>query len=141
MSNTETILPQEVKRHKNLRLLNQAAKQTLTAIFQAAADTNLDLTIHSATRAVIVSVEHYDPLIANRDLHNTHPLWLLKVLPNMSASHFAILTKSGGPSHTVPNREQARRLANDLIISGEADTVISADLATATAQIFFKQNQ
>ncbi|MDR0533390.1 MAG: hypothetical protein LBH01_05495 [Verrucomicrobiales bacterium] len=135
-------LPPVVKKYKALRLMNDSAKRTLMAILNAAAETGLDLTIQSPTRALIVSIADYDPqLDANDQLDytalrdNTNPLWLLKVLPNMAASHFAILTKSGGPSHSVATAEEATKLAHDLIVGGEADTVICADLATCSASI------
>jgi 3-oxoacyl-(acyl-carrier-protein) synthase len=140
------VLPPEIKKYKALRLMNEAARRTLAAIFSAAARDGLELAADSATRAVVVSVEDYDPRFDGRGVRDydelrrdTNPLWLLEVLPNMPASHFAILTKSGGPSHTVAGRDQARRLAGDLVASGEADVVIGADLGSATAEIFRRE--
>jgi 3-oxoacyl-(acyl-carrier-protein) synthase len=141
------VFPPEIKKYKAVRLMSGPAKRALMAVWQAATTANLDLTTHSPTRAVIVSAGDYDPLpeelrAADGDLDpaalraNTHPLWLLKTLPNMTAAHLAILTKSGGPSHTVASRGQARQLARDLIISGEAGTVICADLPAVSATIF-----
>jgi 3-oxoacyl-(acyl-carrier-protein) synthase len=142
---TPLTLPPEIKKYKALRLMNENARRTLMAILQASSQAGLDLTAHSATRALVVGVGNYDPLPGELGAttpaelrQNTHPLWLLKTLPNMPAAHFAILTKSGGPSHTVANNEQAQRLAQDLITNGEADTVICADIATAAAAIFTK---
>ncbi|MDR1190178.1 MAG: hypothetical protein LBK60_00750 [Verrucomicrobiales bacterium] len=139
-------LPPELHHYKALRLMSRPARATLAALLQAAADAQLDLTTYSSTRAVIVSVGDYDPLPdelraadARPDYatlrRHTHPLWLLKTLPNMAAAHFAILTKSGGPGHTVADRDQAVRLARSLIASGEADTVLRADVPTASAGV------
>jgi 3-oxoacyl-(acyl-carrier-protein) synthase len=146
-ADTTLNLPLEIKKYKALRLMSPSAKLTLMAIFQAITKANLKVTTHSPTRAVVISVGNYDPLpeelgTANSELRypklrkSTNPLWLLKTLPNMPASHFAILTQSGGPSHTVATNTQAQQLASELILSGEADTVISADLPTITATIF-----
>ncbi|MDR2463779.1 MAG: hypothetical protein LBD30_08390 [Verrucomicrobiales bacterium] len=139
--------PLTVNNYKALRLMSRPARQTLDALLQAAADAHLNLATYSPTRAVIVSADGYDPLsaelrAADADLNypqlrrNTNPLWLLKILPNMPASHFAILTKSGAPSHTVADRAQAAQLARSLISSGEADTVLHADIPTVSATIF-----
>jgi 3-oxoacyl-(acyl-carrier-protein) synthase len=139
---TPTTLPPEINKYKALRLMSESARRTLIAILQASSQAGLDLTILSSTRALVVVADYYDPLPSAMALaklrQNANPLWLLKTLPNMPASHFAILTKSGGPNHTVANGEQAQQIAKDLIISGEADTVICADIATASAAIFTK---
>ncbi len=59
------------------------------------------------------------------------PLWLLKYLPNMPASHLAIYNDMRGPSNSITHREAASNLA-----IGEALHVISrghADLMLAGA--------
>ena len=56
------------------------------------------------------------------------PLWMLKYLPNMVASHISILCDARGPSNTICQSESSSLLAVieavDLIERGSADAVI-----------------
>ncbi|MEE2826690.1 MAG: beta-ketoacyl-[acyl-carrier-protein] synthase family protein [Planctomycetota bacterium] len=52
------------------------------------------------------------------------PLWLLKYLPNMPASHVAIYNDLRGPSNSITVREASANLA-----VGEAATIIQRDIA------------
>ncbi len=52
------------------------------------------------------------------------PLWLLKYLPNMPASHIAIYNDLRGPSNSMTVREASANLA-----IGEASTIIGRDIA------------
>lgn len=69
-------------------------------------------------------------------LHQVGPLWLLKYLPNMPASHIAIYNDFRGPSNSITLRESSsnlslaeaycilRRGAADLMIAGATGTRI-----------------
>ncbi|MDR1145596.1 MAG: hypothetical protein LBK71_05615, partial [Verrucomicrobiales bacterium] len=52
-------LPPELKKYKARRLLDEAGQRALSAVWQAAGAAGLDLTVHSPTRAVIVSAAAY----------------------------------------------------------------------------------
>src|SRR5262249_34127925 len=51
------------------------------------------------------------------------PLWMLKYLPNMLASHVSILHNAQGPNNTITENEVASLLA-----VGEADRIVLRDL-------------
>ena len=55
---------------------------------------------------------------------NVEPLWLLKYLPNMPASHVAIFNNFQGPSNSITLREASSNLA-----IGEATTIIQRGMA------------
>lgn len=66
---------------------------------------------------------------AENGLTNVEPLWLLKYLPNMPASHVAIYNDLRGPSNSLTVREASANLA-----IAEATTIIqrgSADIMVA----------
>lgn len=66
---------------------------------------------------------------AHNGLPKVEPLWLLKYLPNMPASHVAIFNDLRGPSNSLTVREASANLA-----IGEAATIIqrgSADIMIA----------
>jgi 3-oxoacyl-[acyl-carrier-protein] synthase II len=68
---------------------------------------------------------------AQQGMTKMEPLWLLKYLPNMPASHLAIYNDMRGPSNSITHREAASNLA-----IGEAMHVISrghADIMLAGA--------
>jgi 3-oxoacyl-[acyl-carrier-protein] synthase II len=57
-------------------------------------------------------------------LPNLQPLWMLKYLPNMLASHVSILQDARGPNNTITENEVASLLA-----LSEATRIIQRDLA------------
>ncbi|MEM9399200.1 MAG: hypothetical protein AAF984_03250 [Verrucomicrobiota bacterium] len=62
-----------------------------------------------------------------------HPLWLLKVLPNMPAAHLSILTHSKGPCHTACGDRGGLAVFEQACIeldAGFADTMIYAHVFT-----------
>ena len=63
---------------------------------------------------------------AELGLPNVEPLWLLKYLPNMPASHVAIYNDLRGPSNSITLREASANLA-----LGEATTTIRRGAADA----------
>lgn len=68
---------------------------------------------------------------AENGLTRVEPLWLLKYLPNMPASHVAIYNDLRGPSNSITVREASANLS-----IGEAATIIrrgSADMMVAGA--------
>jgi 3-oxoacyl-[acyl-carrier-protein] synthase II len=71
---------------------------------------------------------HFDQW-ALRGLTQVEPLWLLKYLPNMPASHVAILNDCRGPSNSVTVREASSNLsvaeAATTIARGAADVMIA----------------
>ncbi len=62
------------------------------------------------------------------------PLWLLKYLPNMPASHIAIYNDLRGPSNSLTVREASANLAiseaQQLIARGAADTIVAGATGT-----------
>lgn len=62
------------------------------------------------------------------------PLWLLKYLPNMPASHIAIYNDLRGPSNSITLRESSGNLALAeaycTIIRGQADTIVAGATGT-----------
>lgn len=62
-------------------------------------------------------------------LKRVSPLWLLKYLPNMPASHVAILNDLRGPSNSLTNREASNNLsvheAAEIIRRGAADMMLA----------------
>ena len=58
----------------------------------------------------------------NEERPKVEPLWLLKYLPNMPASHVAIYNDFQGPSNSVTMRESSSNIA-----IGEASTTIGRD--------------
>ena len=62
------------------------------------------------------------------------PLWLLKYLPNMPASHIAIYNDLRGPSNSLTMREASANLAvgeaSQLIARGAADTIVAGATGT-----------
>ncbi len=59
-----------------------------------------------------------------RGISQVEPLWLLKYLPNMPASHIAIYNDLRGPSNSITVREASANLA-----IAEAATIIGRDIA------------
>ena len=59
-----------------------------------------------------------------RGLHQVEPLWLLKYLPNMPASHVAIYNDLRGPSNSLTVREASANLA-----IAEATTILRRGIA------------
>ncbi len=62
------------------------------------------------------------------------PLWLLKYLPNMPASHIAIYNDLRGPSNSLTMREASSNSAigeaKELIARGSADTIVAGATGT-----------
>jgi 3-oxoacyl-[acyl-carrier-protein] synthase II len=71
---------------------------------------------------------HFDRW-AERGLPQVEPLWLLKYLPNMPASHVAIFNDCRGPSNSLTVREASSNLsvaeASTTIARGAADVMIA----------------
>jgi 3-oxoacyl-[acyl-carrier-protein] synthase II len=65
----------------------------------------------------------------NLGLKKVNPLWLLKYLPNMPASHVAIYNDLRGPSNSLTVREASNNLslieATEIIRRGAADVMIA----------------
>ena len=76
-------------------------------------------------------------------MREIEPLWMLKYLPNMVASHISIACDAQGPSNTICQAEASSLLAiieaTDLIQRGAADAVIAGGtgaLMTTTGMIY-----
>jgi 3-oxoacyl-[acyl-carrier-protein] synthase II len=71
---------------------------------------------------------------AEHGLPKITPLWLLKYLPNMPASHIAIYNDLRGPSNSITMREASSNLAIgeawQLIARGSADTIVAGATGT-----------
>ena len=71
---------------------------------------------------------------AEKGMPNLNPLWLLKYLPNMPASHIGIYTDLRGPSNSLTMREASSNLAIGEAICtierGDADLMISGATGT-----------
>lgn len=71
---------------------------------------------------------------AEKGLTNVEPLWLLKYLPNMPASHVAIFNDLQGPSNSITVREASANLAiaeaTTIIKRGSADRMIAGATGT-----------
>jgi 3-oxoacyl-[acyl-carrier-protein] synthase II len=69
-----------------------------------------------------------------RGLGEVNPLWLLKYLPNMPASHIAIFNEMRGPNNSLTLREAASNLAVAesvrIITRGTADLMIAGATGT-----------
>ena len=76
-------------------------------------------------RNCLDSDHKFDPKRWGADgIPQIEPLWLLKYLPNMPASHIAIYNDLRGPSNSMTVREASANLA-----IGEASTIIGRDIA------------
>jgi 3-oxoacyl-[acyl-carrier-protein] synthase II len=64
----------------------------------------------------------------NEGMPKMTPLWLLKYLPNMPASHLAIYNDFRGPNNSLTQREAAADLAigeaHEIILRGSADVMV-----------------
>jgi 3-oxoacyl-[acyl-carrier-protein] synthase II len=71
---------------------------------------------------------------AEEGMPKVTPLWLLKYLPNMPASHIAIYNDLRGPNNSITLREASSNLAIAeaycTIVRGNADTVIAGATGT-----------
>lgn len=67
-------------------------------------------------------------------LAEMQPLWLLKYLPNMPASHIAIYNDLRGPNNSITHREAAANLAigeaYHTILRGSADSMVAGATGT-----------
>lgn len=74
------------------------------------------------------SLEFVMPQWPERGLPEVNPLWLLKFLPNMPASHVAIFNDLRGPNNSVTVREAGHNLviaeASAMIRRGRADAML-----------------
>ena len=73
-------------------------------------------------------------LWAENGISQMNPLWLLKYLPNMPASHIAIYNELRGPNNSLTMREaaanQAIAEAYYVIVRGDADTMLAGSTGT-----------
>ncbi|MDX1945180.1 MAG: beta-ketoacyl-[acyl-carrier-protein] synthase family protein [Pirellulaceae bacterium] len=71
---------------------------------------------------------------AEKGLPAVEPLWLLKYLPNLPASHIAIFNELRGPNNSLTVREASSNLAIaeafSTIVRGHADTIITGATGT-----------
>ena len=71
---------------------------------------------------------------AEAGLTKVDPLWLLKFLPNMPASHIAIYNDLRGPSNSITEREASSNLAIGeafcTIVAGRADAIVAGATGT-----------
>jgi 3-oxoacyl-[acyl-carrier-protein] synthase II len=71
---------------------------------------------------------------ADQGIPKITPLWLLKYLPNMPASHIAIYNDLRGPSNSLTMREASANLAigeaSQLIARGAADAILAGATGT-----------
>ncbi len=71
---------------------------------------------------------------AEQGIPKITPLWLLKYLPNMPASHIAIYNDLRGPSNSLTMREASANSAigeaSHLIARGSADTIVAGATGT-----------
>ena len=71
---------------------------------------------------------------ADDGLSKVEPLWLLKYLPNMPASHIAIYNDLRGPSNSITLREASANLAiaeaANTILRGSADAMVAGATGT-----------
>ncbi len=71
---------------------------------------------------------------AEQGIPRITPLWLLKYLPNMPASHIAIYNDLRGPSNSLTMREASANSAigeaSQLIARGSADTIVAGATGT-----------
>jgi 3-oxoacyl-[acyl-carrier-protein] synthase II len=71
---------------------------------------------------------------ADQGIPKITPLWLLKYLPNMPASHIAIYNDLRGPSNSLTMREASSNLAvgeaSQIIARGAADTIVAGATGT-----------
>jgi 3-oxoacyl-[acyl-carrier-protein] synthase II len=71
---------------------------------------------------------------APRGMSKMNPLWLLKYLPNMPASHIAIYNDLRGPNNSITHREAAGNLAIGeafrVIVRSHADVMVAGATGT-----------
>jgi len=71
---------------------------------------------------------------AQQGMPKMSPLWLLKYLPNMPASHIAIYNDFRGPNNSLTHREAASNLAVaeafQTIVRGQADVMLAGATGT-----------
>lgn len=76
---------------------------------------------------------HFDRW-AEKGLPSVEPLWLLKYLPNLPASHIAIFNDLRGPNNSLTVREASSNLAlaeaYHTIVRGHADRILSGATGT-----------
>jgi 3-oxoacyl-[acyl-carrier-protein] synthase II len=89
----------------------------------------------AGVRACITEPEHFEfPRWAQEGMPKMQPLWLLKYLPNMPASHIAIYNDMRGPSNSITHREAAGNLAIGealhVIRRGHADVMLAGATGT-----------
>ena len=129
-------LPKELKVpiRKGLKLMCRETQMGVAAAQLAIADGGLDLSAYDPERIGVVYGSDYmlsppEEFIAavkktetpekhvdlkawgSQGLDEITPLWLLKYLPNMPASHIAIFNDMRGPNNSITHREAASYLA------------------------------
>lgn len=155
-----------VKDPKHLRVMGRNIQFAVGAAHQAAADAQIqDLDLDPARFGVcmgsgVVPIdigELVPPIVASLDEQMQfvtekfgevapaalHPLWLLRLLPNMLSSHLAILHHAEGPSNTITTAcaagtqaigEAFRLIARDdadLMLAGGSDSRLEPLMLTA----------
>jgi 3-oxoacyl-[acyl-carrier-protein] synthase II len=142
---------------KNLKVMCREIQMGVAAAQLALTDAGLKLGAYDSDRTgVVFGADHIltDPqeftegvrsclkeggefdfsLWAERGLPKVTPLWLLKYLPNMPASHIAIYNDLRGPNNSITLREASANLAIGeaycTIIRGHADTMLAGATGT-----------
>lgn len=143
-----------VKPRKALKIMCEpiqfACAAAAMAVEQAGLDATSDRTVSPDRIGVIFGTDTFfaDPnevadvfrsCIVNKDyqhdrwgefaMREIQPLWMLKYLPNMAASHISIAVDARGPSNSICQGEASSMLAVieavDLIRRGSADVVVT----------------
>jgi len=149
-----------IEKRKSIKVMMRDMQFAVAATKEAVADSGLDLARLDPTRIGVIfgagmistDVEELSPAIAHsldengmfdmvrfgkEGIHQLFPLWLLKQLPNMLASHVAIAYNTQGPSNTITTGCSASahaigeafrvigRGSTDLVITGGANSFIT----------------
>jgi 3-oxoacyl-[acyl-carrier-protein] synthase II len=142
---------------KGIKLMCRETQMGVAAAQRALADSGLDASARDPARIGVVfgsdymvtvpedfadsvarcggSNGHFDfDQWGNEGLDRMSPLWLLKYLPNMPASHVAIYNDLRGPNNTLTMREAAANLAigeaAQTIRRGYADCMVAGSTGT-----------
>jgi 3-oxoacyl-[acyl-carrier-protein] synthase II len=142
---------------KGIKLMCRETQMGVAAAQRALAEAGLDVAVHDPERTGVVFgsdymltvPEDYAESVARcggaagrfdfdqwggEGLDRMSPLWLLKYLPNMPASHIAIYNDLRGPNNTLTMREAAGNLAVaeavQTIRHGRADCMLAGATGT-----------
>ncbi len=140
---------------KALKVMDRRTRLALAAAFEAVDAAGLDCFEVSSRRGISLGIGFPDPgleelsaalqdkperSMVSRLLDNLNPLWLLKHLPNIPASHLAIQFKASGPSCTTSCGRQALQYAADVIAGGEADCMICGASDSSISPLYMAGN-